>query len=768
MELNTNYWGDNGGSYLVPSDFKWAGFAYGTPGQSLADLWRAGKITLNEQVDPSAFYCYSYASKIASYHYVSLYNRSYSEHTIGIDYHDSPFANYALGYRGYAYTSFINGRQSKTSAIGYDISDASGATQRILTRYALARMRFVCYVVYVPSYNHDIYDPSVLVLPAPTEVQLKDFLDNSRLMSNYENENLIILGLKWYAYIKNDNSTLVGTRYDQVVPFSVNNFDMDNSTEQTGVHENKWYLPAGAGVLEQGGYMGSNSIGIGEVGHFCIPNTSDKWAIKICKTSGTSRVFAQPCLKPSVLLDAFHEFAYVGIVYTNNVTSAANKSFADEDVFIPIIAFGKTSGKYKQGNPNWSDDEAEAAVLQANPPAINDTDTEDDPNPDYTGQDDPAQVDPNDYSLDTPLTPPTLTTINIFNRSFAMTAVQIRALADWLWNADDDKMTEIIEGLALAGENPMNALIDCRLYPFAITDMIGHAGSELIVIGRTASDVYGIKLENEANCIIDLGECSFYEENKNFLDYSPYTQARLYIPYCGWHSIDPAEFMGKKITGKLIVDIVTGACNCLIYADGVILINATGTIGVEIPMTGTDSAAFASQTINASMQCISNIVQAGADVIGGMGSISKGTALTSRATNIGSLSRDRASDFRLGSSMQTEGAQQFSTGLGAGADAVYAGWKAHTVPVQYEMAGAATPACANWLPQYAYFVIDRPVPLIPKNYGHTIGFACCESGLLSGYSGFTVCSNVDTSGFAQATEAERAELKALLEAGVYL
>ena len=95
-------------------------------------------------------------------------------------------------------------------------------------------------------------------------------------------------------------------------------------------------------------------------------------------------------------------------------------------------------------------------------------------------------------------------------------------------------------------------------------------------------------------------------------------------------------------------------------------------------------------------------------------------------------------------------------------------WNAHTVPVQYEMAGAATPSCANWLPQYAYFVIDRPVTLIPDNYGHTVGFACCESGLLSGYSGFTVCTNVDTSGFAQATEPERAELKALLEAGGYL
>lgn len=725
MELNVNYWGDNGGAYLVPSDFKWAGFAYGTAGQSLADLWRAGKITLNEQVDPSAFYCYSYASKIASYHYVSLINTSYSAHTLEIDYHDSPFANYALGYRGYAYTSFINGRQSKTSAIGYDISDASGATQRILTRYALARIRFVCYVVYVSSYSHDTDDPNVLVLPSPTEIQLKDFLDNSQLMQDYENGNLIILGLKWYAYIRNDNSTLIGTLYDQVVPYSVNNFDMDNSTEQTGVHENKWYLPVGAGVLEQGGYMGGNSIGIGEVGHFCIPNTSDKWVIKICKTSGTGRVFAQPCLKPNVLLDAFHEFAYVGITYTNNTTSAASKSFADENVFIPVISFGKTSGKYKQGNPNWSDDQEKAAVLQANPPALNDTDPDDDPNPDYIGQDSPDSpgVDPNAQISSTPLNTPTLSTVGVFNRSFAMNAQQLQAFADWLYNADDDIYGEVIDGLRLMGENPMNGVVDVRLYPFDILDMVDDAGGELIKIGRTVSDVYGVKLSNSCNCVIDLGRCKFLTPFENFLDYEPYTTARLYIPYCGVVNINTAEFVGHDITAKLIVDIITGACVACIFVDDILTITANGTCGVSIPITGTDSATYASQVLTHFAGAVSSI---GGGLSGNVADAARGV-------------------------------------LSGGAEL----WKTNSVPVQYETKGSATPACENWLPQFAYFIVDKPKTSIPNNYGHHVGFACEISDTLNNFSGFTIVSNPDLSGI-NATETEKEEIKRLLQEGVYL
>lgn len=764
MELNTEYWGTGSYNYACPSDFAWAGEGSFSNASRIRDLWDNGNgpLQINEHIDSSIFYCYSYASKLASYYYANLYYDG-SWH-INKRYKDSPFANYGFLYSGFAssdgnfttsYTLF------NTQSVGYGRTTMSNQIALMLTKYALARMRFVCYVEYCYI---DSYDNNVIIINQSNKVQLqlKDFLNDQTLMTDYNNGDLVILRLMWVAYIKSTNSAIVGTRYDMLKPFTCQDIEAD--MDYTG--ENGIYLDVNS-VLVQGG-TGTSIPSSDRSVRNIFQNTSDKWEIVVMGYTGSSWRQAQAVLLPGKLEEAFHEFAYTGLFYTNNVTTAANTTLADEDLYWGIMAFGKTSGKYKQGNPNWTSDEAKSALGETNPPLLNDTDPEEDPNPDYIGQNDPSQVDPNDYVLDTPLTPPAISTIDVFNRAFAMNITQLQALADWLWNADDDEMTEIIAGLELMGENPMNALIDCRLYPFAITDMIGHAGYELIKIGRTQSTVGGVKLDNTSNCIIDLGECSFYEENKNFLDYEPFTQARLYIPYCGWHSIDPTEFMGKKITGKLIVDVVTGACNCIVYANNIILINATGTIGVEIPMTGTDSAAFASQTLNAGMQAISNIVQAGAGMIGGMGNISKGTDLARRATNIGSLNSDRASDYRLGSSMQTEGGQQFSTGLGAAADAVYAGWKAHTVPVQYEMAGAATPACANWLPQYAYFVIDRPAPLIPQNYGHTVGFACCESGLLSGYSGFTVCTNVDTSGFAQATEAERAELKALLEAGVYL
>lgn len=759
MELNTEVWGTGISDF---SDFKYCA-------STLAQLISDGKISRDELIDPSAYYCYSYASKLNSYKYVlatatanNLYLEIKSSET-------APFTNFGFSrVYGYSGNYYPGASYTNNLAIGFFKDSATppnytGSRQMYIS-YALKKLRACCYVkYYVTNGLNATY--SLPHISTTGEMTLKDFINsqyyNTFLNPDIDNDGVYIYEMYWKLYYNGAD------RSNKIIPVSIPNA-INAPTQWSSMYDSVYFFEPHL-EIKQGGAVMNNSMS--DITQYTMPlffsYTSDNWHIEGFHRSG-SNVDIACVLYPEKLMDAFHEFAYAGLFYTNNTTTAASTTLSDDDLFLGEMHFGRTNGKYAQFSSNDSEDDSTAKAGETNPDVLNSEDPSSNPNSGYNGETDPSQVDPNEYSQSTPLASPAISTIDVFNRSFAMNITQIRNLADWLWNADDDEMTEIIAGLELMGENPMNALIDCRLYPFAITDMIGHAGYELIKIGRTQSTVGGVKLTNTSNCIIDLGQCIFFEDRKNFLDYSPHTQARLYVPYCGWHTIDPAEFMGKRIHAKLIVDVVTGACNCIIYANNIILINATGTIGVEIPMTGTDSAAFASQTINASMQCISNIVQAGAGVIGGMGNISKGTELTARATNVGISSNTRAADYKLGSSMQTEGGQQFSTGLGAVADAVYAGWKAHTVPVQYEMAGAATPACANWLPQYAYFVIDRPVPLIPENYGHTVGFACCESGLLSGFSGFTVCTNVDTSGFAQATESERAELKALLEAGVYL
>ena len=735
MELNTEVWGTGITEF---SDFKYSAY-------TMSQLVSLGKLNRDEDIDPSTYYCYSYSSKLNSYKYalVSVVNGQFDITTSA---ESSPFTNFGFS-RPFGWTgNFYPRRITENYAIGFFNEDSTpntyNASTQVYISYALKKLRACCYVqFYITSGFNETYNTPII--SSIQEMPLKDFINsqyyNDFLNPDLENDGVYIYEMYWKLFYNgSDRSTRISTLS---VPNAIKAPQLW-STNFKSVYHFAPHLE-----IRQGGNVPNNNIN--EIIRYTLPAlfsyTSDNWDIRMLQRSGN--YFDLACiLKPEKLMDTFHEFAYAGLFYTNNTTTAASTTLSDDDLFLGEMHFGRTNGKYTQFSSDDSEDDSRGKAGETNPDVLNSEDPSTNPNPGYNGESDPSQVDPNEYSQSTPLTAPTLTSIDVFNRTFAMNAVQIRAFADWLWNADDDKMTEIIEGLKLMGENPMNGVIDCRLYPFAVTDMINTTGGQLIKIGRVTSDVYGIKLSNSANCIIDLGQCIFFEDRKNFLDYSPHTQARLYVPYCGWHTIDTAEFMGKRIHAKLIVDVITGACNCIIYANNIILINAQGTIGTEIPMTGTDSAAFASQTLNAGMQAISQIVSAGAGAASG------------------SVGMAAGKNTMTGQMAQVQEAQQ-SFGLLGAAQSM---WQAKTVPVQYEMAGTATPACANWLPQYAYFVIDRPVPLIPDNYGHTVGFACCESGLLSGYSGFTVITNADVSGFAQAGEYERAELKTLLEAGVYL
>lgn len=328
-------------------------------------------------------------------------------------------------------------------------------------------------------------------------------------------------------------------------------------------------------------------------------------------------------------------------------------------------------------------------------------------------------TDPNNYTDKIDLNKPTLTPVDVFNRSYAINATTIRNFADFLWNADETKFNEIIKGLGLMGENPINGVIDLRLYPFNVATKNGATTAEKIAIGRIDTGITGIKLTNSVNSIINLGECSFFTTFKNFLDYEPYTTAQLYIPYIGVVPVSTAEFMGHNISVKMIVDYVTGACCAIVFKDDIPFIYRNGVVGISIPITGTDSASYANTVIG-------NVVSG---AVGGITSIANG--------NIG--------------------------GMVSSAEKLYSGFATGT---NYQEASASSPSVATWQPQKCYFIIDRPILNVPDNYGRTVGYACEQTGKLSDFKGFTVVSNPEIS--FKCTETEKTMLSQLLTAGVFI
>lgn len=346
-------------------------------------------------------------------------------------------------------------------------------------------------------------------------------------------------------------------------------------------------------------------------------------------------------------------------------------------------------------------------------------DTWNDPDDTGNGFNGIENTDPNNYTDKIDLNKPALSNVNVFNRSFAVNANTVKNLADFLWNADETKFQEIVKGLALMGENPMNGIIDLRLFPFNVALKNSVTQAEPIVIGRTNTGINGIKLTENVNSLIDLGECTFFTKFKNFLDYEPYTTAQLYIPYIGVVPVSTAEFMGHRISVKIIVDYTTGAGTAIVFKDDIPFIYRNGVVGVSIPMTGNDSVSYASTVIG-------NVVSG---AVGGATSIASG--------NIG--------------------------GMVSSAEKLYSGFATGT---NYQEASASSPSVATWQPQHCYFIIDRPILNVPDNYGRTIGFACEKTGKLSDFKGFTVVSNPEIN--FRCTDSERQYIVNMLQGGVFV
>lgn len=398
-------------------------------------------------------------------------------------------------------------------------------------------------------------------------------------------------------------------------------------------------------------------------------------------------------------------YSRMGTYYTFSRALAMQVNLNQNGIYCGIISDdGKITGKYSEGAEN-------AKQVQT----TWDT-TTDWQNNSFNGI---SNTDPNNYTDKIDLNKPTLSNVNVFNRSFAVTSNNVRQLADFLWNADETKFQEIVKGLALMGENPMNGIIDLRLFPFNVALKNSATQAEPIVIGRTNTGVSGIKLTENVNSLIDLGECTFFTKFKNFLDYEPYTTAQLYIPYIGVVPVSTAEFMGHKISAKMLVDYTTGAGTAIVFKDDIPFIYRNGVVGITIPMTGTDSSSYASTVIG-------NVVSG---AVGGVTSIASG--------NIG--------------------------GVVSSAEKLYSGFATGT---NYQTASASSPSVATWQPQKCYFIIDRPILNVPDNYGRTVGYACEITGKLSDFKGFTVVSNPEIN--FRCTDSERQYMVNMLQGGVFV
>lgn len=319
----------------------------------------------------------------------------------------------------------------------------------------------------------------------------------------------------------------------------------------------------------------------------------------------------------------------------------------------------------------------------------------------YTKDDDKGYEDNKDKDDDDDNTNVLSSGIGVLTSTFHMTKERLMQLGQFLWGSS------IFDEFSLINNNPIENIISCKAIPYAISGT-----TQEITLGNVKTGVNGEKISQNFSKQT-IGSVAIAEHYHNFLDYAPYTNVIIYLPYIGFKELDTSLVMGKTIRIEYTLDVITGGCLAQIYVGKIRLYEFTGNIGVDISITASNRAQVESAYINAGVGVVSSAMSG--NVTGAVNSI-----------------------------------------IGAA-----------TSQYHYSGTGNPNPSCVASTNRTCYVVIDRPQYQPLKAFNHTRGRMCCLSKTIGSLKGYTVCDgNIDISGIS-ATDEEKDEIVNILSTGFF-
>ena len=292
--------------------------------------------------------------------------------------------------------------------------------------------------------------------------------------------------------------------------------------------------------------------------------------------------------------------------------------------------------------------------------------------------------------------------IGVLTTTFKMSKDRLQQLGRFLWGSN------IFDNFSLICNNPIENIISCKSIPLSLD-----GATQKIILGNVDTGVNGDKVANNFTSQT-IGSIKINEKYNNFLDYAPYTNVIIYLPYVGFKELDTNLVMNKTLSISYTVDVITGGCLCQIRSDGVRLYEFNGNLGIDIPITASNRAQ----------------VEAGY--------ISSGIGIASSA----------ASGNIVGA----------VTSLINSAEAQY----------HYASTSSPNPMCVASTNRTCYVIIDRPTYQTLKSFNHTRGKKCYLTKTINSLKGYTICDeHIDLSGI-RATESEKEELVRLLSGGFFV
>ena len=297
---------------------------------------------------------------------------------------------------------------------------------------------------------------------------------------------------------------------------------------------------------------------------------------------------------------------------------------------------------------------------------------------------------------------------NKLTSTYKLTNAQLISLGNFLWSST------FKDGVFSLTNYPLENVIALKAMPIGVTGT-----SKEVKIGNVSSGINAEEINSADNLEVAVGSPVFIPEYfQNFIDYQC-VNLQIYLPYIGYKELDNLVCLNRWLRVRYIFDVIMGTCMaCIDVKDknGVWMQYQCfqGNCGIDIAITSTNRASIENGYINAGLDTISNILSG----------------------DIGGLAKDI--------------------------------FNASTQDFHSQSNGAGNPSLMTKLTNSCFVIVRRPKKFeIASNYGHEFGFPLYQEKTLSSLDGYTECDNFICN-IGGMSEVEKAELKQLMESGVYI
>ena len=479
-------------------------------------------------------------------------------------------------------------------------------------------------------------------------------------------------------------------------------------------------------------------------GNIIIPHPTGQWSYIVNPASGTTNPdYELYYVRYYDGLQAWirEQIACFGLFFTDNEQTALTGELDDDNMFLGILVDGVGHGKYSHGQENkdqpqwgWSNTN-QSTYDPSNPPVI----------------------DPNKY--DGSMNTHDLLVVDTATQRYALQPTALIGLLDKLWDimelADPDQsLSDFAIGEFLAS-NPIDAIVSLQYMPVS---EISTGNDTTVVLGThdTKINCQTAKLTRKVDC----GNYEIFPRFGNsWIDRQ--TKITLYLPFCGTINLDPEVYMGRTINVEYLIDLSNGTCTAIVsfVGDGglkVITDTASGCCAMDLPVTGLQQQTLNSQLFNASESVKQLKVN---NAFKGFNSVLNGAMSLGSQNPMATISGILGAGQDLYNIFQSEKIADYNL--------------QHTM-IPTKMIGTSGGLTGAMLEYYPTIIFERPS--LPEGfdalgrsdqYAHSEGYACCISGSLSEFTGYTEILNVDLAGF-DATITEKNMIRSVLAGGVYL